>query len=288
MNSRRVIILTGMSGSGKSSAARALEDEGFFVVDNLPPALIRDFLSLYESSGKSPSEVVVVIDVRNRDFLNGIEEALSSLKGIGFVPEIYFFEASDEDLIRRYSETRRRHPLAEERSVPDAIRRERKLLEPLQGQATKVIDSSGLSPHQLRRRVIQIFRGEEGLAPLIVRLQSFGFRYGLPSESDLVMDVRFLPNPHFVENLRPLTGKDEPVRTYVLTQPACCNFLQKFKDLLDFLIPHYRKEGKSYLTLSVGCTGGRHRSVSIVEALRSFFADETIVLEVTHRDLSKG
>jgi len=288
MSSRRVVILTGLSGSGKSSAARALEDEGFFVVDNLPPALIMKFLALYEEGGKNPADVAVVIDVRNREFLNGIEMSLRQLSESGYQPEIYFFEASDEDLLRRYSETRRRHPLAHNRGIPEAIRCERQLLEGLQKLATTVVDSSGLTPHQLRRKVIQIFRKEEGPSPLVVRLQSFGFRFGIPPESDMVMDVRFLPNPHFIENLRPLTGQDRDVSDYVLSQEACREFMSRFKSLLAFLLPHYRGEGKSYLTLSVGCTGGRHRSVAIVEALKTYFSGEDITLEIIHRDLSKG
>lgn len=288
MSRKRVFVLTGLSGSGKSAAAHALEDEGFFVVDNLPMALFPHFLELAEQGGKLTADVAVVIDVRNREFLTGFEENLQDLKALGYQPVIYFFDASDETLIRRYSETRRRHPLAGTDGVPAAIRRERKLLEDLKRSATTVIDSSGLTPHQLRSRVVQIVQGEGGAAPLVVRLQSFGYRYGLPLESDLVMDVRFLPNPHFVEELRPLGGLDMAVSTFVLSQSACQEFLRYFKDLMMFLLPHYRKEGKSYLTISVGCTGGHHRSVAVVEALRPAFVGEGITLEVSHRDLAKG
>lgn len=288
MSRKRVFVLTGLSGSGKSAAAHALEDEGFFVVDNLPMALFPQFLELAEQGGKLVADVAVVIDVRNREFLAGFEKNLQDLKALGYRMDIYFFDASDETLIRRYSETRRRHPLAGKEGVPEAIRRERQLLEELKRTATAVIDSSGLTPHQLRARVVQIVKGEGGAAPLVVRLQSFGYRYGVPLESDLVMDVRFLPNPHFVEELRPLGGLDMAVSTFVLSQPACSEFLRYFKDLMTFLLPHYRKEGKSYLTISVGCTGGHHRSVAVVEALRPAFIGEGITLEVSHRDLGKG
>ncbi|WP_027715707.1 RNase adapter RapZ [Desulfuromonas sp. TF] len=288
MSRKRVFVLTGLSGSGKTAAAHALEDEGFFVVDNLPMALFPQFLEMADQGGKLTADVAVVIDVRNREFLAGFEKNLQNLKALGYQPVIYFFDASDETLIRRYSETRRRHPLAGTDGVPAAIRRERQLLEELKRSATAVIDSSGLTPHQLRSRVVQIVKGEEGSEPLVVRLQSFGYRYGVPLESDLVMDVRFLPNPHFVEELRPLGGLDMAVSTFVLSQPACQEFLRYFKDLMMFLLPQYRKEGKSYLTISVGCTGGHHRSVAVVEALRPAFVGEGITLEVNHRDLAKG
>lgn len=287
MKRNRVLVLTGLSGSGKSSAARALEDEGFFVVDNLPLDLLPQFFDLAGQEGKLGPDVAVVIDVRNRDFGGGLERKLRALKEAGCQLDIYFFDASDETLIRRYSETRRRHPLAEKEGVLEAIQRERQVMHDLKRLATTVIDSSGLTPHQLRSRVVEAVTGE-GPASLVVRLQSFGYRYGVPLESDLVMDVRFLPNPHFVEELRPLSGVDRAVSSFVLSQPACQDFLHRFKGLLAFLLPHYRKEGKSYLTLSIGCTGGRHRSVAVVEELRPSFAGEGITLEVSHRDLTKG
>jgi UPF0042 nucleotide-binding protein len=288
MSRKRVTILTGLSGSGKSSAARALEDEGYFVVDNLPLALLPQFLDLAEQGGKLASDVAVVIDVRNREFLAGFEQDLQGLRTAGYLFDVFFFDASDETLIRRFSETRRRHPLAGKEGVLEAILRERRMLQDLKPLASAVIDSSGLTPHQLRARVVQIVKGEGEAAPLVVRLQSFGYRYGVPLESDLVMDVRFLPNPHFVEELKPLVGLDQAVSAFVLAQPACQEFLDRFRALLTFLLPHYRKEGKSYLTISVGCTGGHHRSVAIVEELRSSFVGEGLVLEVNHRDLAKG
>jgi len=287
MSRKRVIIITGLSGSGKSTAARALEDEGFFVVDNLPLALLPQFLTLAEQGVRFTSDVAVVIDIRNRDFLAGLESTLQGVRETGYQLEIFFFDAADEILLRRYSETRRRHPLTQNEGVSEGIRRERRLLGGLRNLATLIVDSTRLTPHQLRSKVIQIARGEEGLLPLVVQLQSFGFRYGIPPDSDLVIDVRFLPNPHFVPELQAQTGLDPGVSEYVISQPASHEFLQHLRGLLHFLLPHYHKEGKSYLTISIGCTGGRHRSVAIVEALRPSLTGEGSALKTIHRDIEK-
>lgn len=289
MSRLRLIILTGLSGSGKSTAARALEDEGFFVVDNLPFVLLPRFLELTEQEVREYPNVAVVVDVRNRNFLAGWETILQTVRQAGHEVEIYFFDASDEDLIRRYSETRRRHPLVQREGIPTAIARERELLAGLRRATTAVFDSSGLTVHQLRRKVLGYVHGSESLAiPLLVHLQSFGYRYGIPADSDLMLDVRFLPNPHFIPELKPLTGLDRAVSSYVLAQPACRDFLVRAKDFFQFLLPHYQREGKSYLTVSIGCTGGRHRSVAITEELRPCFTSEGVALEVIHRDIAKG
>jgi UPF0042 nucleotide-binding protein len=288
MRAPRLVIITGLSGSGKSTAARALEDEGFFVVDNLPVVLLSRLLEVSREYRAGAGDLAIVLDVRNQSFLAGCDAALKEVRLAGYGVDILFFEASDASLLRRYSETRRRHPLAHEVGVLEGINRERELLERLRDQATAVTDTSRLTPHQLRSQVIEVVRGGVGAMPLAVLLQSFGFRHGIPPSSDLVMDVRFLPNPHFLPSLQGQSGLDQAVRNYVLTQPACQEFFQLFRDLLTFLLPHYRQEGKSYLTISIGCTGGRHRSVAVVEALGSAITGEGITLKIDHRDIDKG
>lgn len=284
---QRLILITGLSGSGKSSAARALEDEGFFVVDNLPLALLTQLLTLIRQGSAVASDVAVVVDVRNREFLAELESTLTEVRAAGFPLEIYFFDASDEILVRRYSETRRRHPLAAKATVAEGILLERRQLALLRSQATAIVDSTQLTVHQLRDKVVKIARGEEGGSPLQLQLLSFGFRYGLPPGSDLVMDVRFIPNPYFIPDLQPLTGLDRAVSDYVLAQTSCQEFLKRFRDLLLYLLPQYQREGKSYLTISIGCTGGRHRSVTIVENLRPFLIGEGVALKTCHRDIEK-
>ncbi len=285
--SRRLVIITGLSGSGKSTAARVLEDQGFFVVDNLPLVMLPDFMLRAQESLLPDANVAVVIDVRNRSFLTDYTGTFKQLEGEGYHFDILFFEASDEILLRRYSETRRSHPLAASETVQDGIDRERLQLRLLRESATKIIDSSNLNSRLLREHILD-FLGEESGALLVVNLESFGYRYGLPPASDLVFDVRFLPNPHYIDELRPLTGLDPILREYVLSQQACLDFRGHLDPLLKFLMPHYREEGKSYLTVAIGCTGGRHRSVSIVEDLSRSFPDPDAVLRVNHRDVSKG
>lgn len=284
----RLVIITGLSGSGKTTAAHALEDDGFFVVDNLPPALLPPFLTLSADAGVTLRELAVVIDARNREFLSGFNTHLQIIADAGHQVEILFFEADDETLVRRYSETRRSHPLAAGGSVAEGISEERLLLKELRDSATRLIDSTGLTPHQLRAQIVQLLRGEQSGQLLSVIVQSFGFRYGIPVGSDLVIDVRFLPNPHFIEALRPLSGLDPAVSDYVMALPETHDFLQRFEALLDFLLPHYQHEGKSYLTLSVGCTGGRHRSVALVAYLAGFLAGRGLAVRQFHRDIDKG
>lgn len=283
-----LVIISGLSGSGKSTAAHALEDDGFFVVDNLPPALLPSFLALRADSGMEQRHLAVVIDARNRDFLAGFESHLQNLVAAGHQVEIFFFEADDETLARRYSETRRSHPLACGGNVADGISAERKLLNGLRGLATRLVDSTGLTPHQLRAQTLRFVRGGNDVIPLQVLVQSFGFRYGLPTGSDVVMDIRFLPNPHFVENLRPLSGLDSSVANYVLSQAEAQDFLLRFESLLTFLLPQYQREGKSYLTISIGCTGGRHRSVAVTAHLANQLSDSGFDVRQIHRDIDKG
>jgi UPF0042 nucleotide-binding protein len=284
----RIIIITGLSGSGKSTAVRVLEDEGFFCIDNLPVSLFPTFIELVEKSREYVRDVVLVMDIRDLDFLQGYEKVLQEVRESGHKVEIIFFDASDEVLIRRYSETRRRHPVQDKGTLPEGIRYERSLLEGLRLMATLVIDTSELNVHQLKEMVISRIKGDGSAREMMIHLQSFGFRYGIPLESDIVMDVRFLPNPYFVRDLREFSGLDPMVREYVLGKTETTEFIHKFREIMDFLVPGYHKEGKSYLTISIGCTGGKHRSVVIAEEMRGFFRDSRINLKVTHRDIGKG
>ena len=284
----RIVIITGLSGSGKSTAVRALEDEGFFCLDNLPVSLFTTFIELVGKSEEKVRDVALVMDIRGRDFLKGYEKAFREISAAGNVVEILFFDATDEILIRRFSETRRRHPALDNGLVPEGIRFEREQLAGLRSLATTVFDTSELNVHQLKEQVIAYVRGEQGAREMTVHLQSFAYRFGIPLESDMVMDVRFLPNPHFIPELKPFSGLDPGVRDYLLGKPETGRFLDKLTDLLDFLVSGYRREGKTYLTVSIGCTGGRHRSVVITEELRRFFEAKNINLKVTHRDVEKG
>ncbi|MEA3362732.1 MAG: RNase adapter RapZ [Thermodesulfobacteriota bacterium] len=285
--SRRLLIITGLSGSGKSTAARVLEDQGFFVVDNLPLVMLPDFMQRAREGLNPNADVSVVIDVRNRGFLCDYDQTFEQLKQEGYKLDILFFEAADAVLQRRYSETRRLHPLAAVDTVQIGIEKERQQLRELRERATKIVDSSNLNSRQLRELMLD-FLGEEHESLLIVNLESFGYRYGLPPAADLVFDVRFLPNPHYIEELRPLTGLDPELREFVLSQQACRDFRHHLDHLLAFLLPHYRAEGKSYLTVAIGCTGGRHRSVSIVEDLFHSFPEADVILRSHHRDIDKG
>lgn len=284
----RVLVISGLSGSGKSTAVRVLEDEGFFCIDNLPVQLFPTIIDLVQKAQEKVPGVALVMDIRGRDFLKGFEKIFHEIDDAGHAVEIIFFDATDEVLIRRFSETRRRHPALDSGSVPEGIRYEREQLAGLRRIATLVIDTSELNVHQLKEMVLVRVKGVAGTGRMTINLQSFGYRYGIPLESDLVVDVRFLPNPHFVPELRPFTGLDSRVREFVLEKPETGLFLAKFEDLLDYLLPAYKREGKSYLTISIGCTGGRHRSVALVEELSGFFTRRNISVKVSHRDMEKG
>jgi len=284
----RILVISGLSGSGKSTAVRVLEDEGFFCIDNLPVQLFPTIIDLVQKAQETVPGVALVMDIRGRDFLKGFEKVFQEIDGAGHAVEIIFFDATDEVLIRRFSETRRRHPALESGSVPEGIRHEREQLAGLRHLATLVIDTSELNVHQLKEMVLARVKGEAGARKMTIHLQSFGYRFGIPLESDLVMDVRFLPNPHFVPELKPFTGLDPRVRNFVLEKPETGQFLTRFESLLEYLLPAYQREGKSYLTISIGCTGGRHRSVALVDELQGFFARMGIVVKVSHRDMEKG
>ncbi|MEA3464704.1 MAG: RNase adapter RapZ [Thermodesulfobacteriota bacterium] len=281
------IVITGMSGSGKSTAAHVLEDEGYYVVDNLPLSLLPQFLEQDGFDSLSCGGVAIVMDVRNSGFVSVGSGAFDAVRAAGHLLEIYYFDAADDALIRRYSATRRRHPLVSYSNIAAAIASERKLLQPLRADATIVFDTTELLVSQLKTRVLaQLYGSSDKALPLVVRLQSFGFRYGIPLESDLVVDVRFLPNPFYVERLRSLSGLDKPVADFVLGQEICREFIQRTSSWFEFLLPQYRQEAKSYLTVSIGCTGGRHRSVALAEALCDVIKDSQNV-KVFHRDLMK-
>jgi UPF0042 nucleotide-binding protein len=284
----RILIISGLSGSGKSTAVRALEDEGFFCLDNLPVMLFPTFIELVDKSKERVRDVALVMDIRGLDFLKGYETVIQEIREEGHTIEIFFLDATDEVLIRRFSETRRRHPALESGSVPDGIRFEREQLAGLRRLATTIIDTSELNVHQLKGLIIARIKGEQGARELTMHLQSFGYRFGIPLEADMVIDVRFLPNPHFIPELKEFSGLDPRIRNFVLEKPEAKFFMEKFLDLMGFLLPCYRREGKSYLTVAIGCTGGRHRSVVIAEALRNFFTGEKVNLKVTHRDMEKG
>ncbi len=284
----RIVVITGMSGSGKSTAVKALEDEGFYCIDNLPVRLFRQFIELIEKSGEAFEGVVLVTDIRARDLTSSIEASFQELRETGHHLEVLFFDSSDEVLIRRFSETRRRHPADEHCSVPEAIRIERERLAWLRQNATRLIDTSEFTVHQLKDQVVKIVRGEEGSGHFNIELISFGFRYGVPLDANLVMDVRFLPNPHYIPALRPQSGLDEEVRQFVLGKPETAEFLRIFNELLSFLVPAYRREGKSYLTIAIGCTGGRHRSVAIAEETARLLQAGGLAIRCTHRDCEKG
>jgi UPF0042 nucleotide-binding protein len=282
---RQLVVITGLSGSGKSTGARALEDAGFFVTDNLPLAMLPDFLALTDCGYQ---KVATVVDARSSDFLGDCHEVLRKIKVKGHDVTVLFFDASDQDLVKRFSETRRRHPLVQKEGILSAIGREREIMSGLRGQATIILDSSGLTVHQLRQRVLAtVFGSDDHEGQLQVQVQSFGFRHGLPMAADLVFDVRFLDNPHFVETLRSKTGLTPEVSSFVLSQPDYQSFLDKLKALLFFLLPRYSQEGKTSLTIGIGCTGGRHRSVAIAEDLGPYLLGTGCAVQVNHRDINK-
>ncbi|MDT8441259.1 MAG: RNase adapter RapZ [Desulfuromonadales bacterium] len=280
---RHLVVITGLSGSGKSTGARALEDHGFFVVDNLPLVMLPDFLA---RTDRDHDRVAVVADARSSEFLSDFDAILATIRAEGHRVDVLYFEADDTDLVRRFSETRRRHPLVKAAGIVAAIAGERELMADLRRAATVLLDTTGENVHQLRRRVLTaLFGSETETTPMKVQILSFGFRNGLPLEADLVFDVRFLDNPHFVDALRPLSGLDRPVSEFVLRQQDSQILLEKLGDLLDFLLPRYQKEGKASLTVALGCTGGRHRSVSLAKALHAHVLGSGHAAELLHRDI---
>jgi UPF0042 nucleotide-binding protein len=282
----RLIIITGLSGAGKSWAIKCFEDMGYYCVDNLPTTLIPTFAELCTHSTRRIARIALGVDIREREYLAPIVEVLSELRAAGHHTEVLFLEASEESLVRRYHETRRRHPVSSG-SLLDGIREERKLLANLRELADRVIDTSQITVHELRQRLVELY-GEAASPGLSVNLLSFGYKFGVPYEADLVFDCRFLPNPFFVDALKAQDGRTPAVRRFVLEQPDGRELLRRLQDLLGYLLPHYQREGKAYLTVAVGCTGGRHRSVALVEELREAVAAHGIPVNVTHRDVDRA
>jgi RNase adapter protein RapZ len=280
-----VTVITGMSGAGRSEAADVLEDLGFFVIDNLPPALIGKVAELARGGGR-PHRYGLVVDVRSGVFIEDLGAALADLRASGARTRVLFLDASDDALVRRFEATRRRHPLAVTDRVHEGIQKERALLGELKGSADVVLDTSQLNVHELRDRLVDIF-SEELSTGLQVSIVSFGYKHGLPLDVDLVFDCRFLPNPHWIEELRPLDGRDEPVRDYVLGQADTQAFLTELRRLFELTLPAYEREGKSYLSIAIGCTGGRHRSVAIAEQLGEVLVGLGIDPSVRHRDVER-
>lgn len=286
MHDVRFVIITGLSGAGKTQAVRILEDMGYFCIDNLPPTLIPKFAELVQQSG-GPRHVALVVDIRGGDFFDSVVEALGDLERSGFTYQILFLEASDDVLVRRFKETRRRHPLAPQGRVEAGLAEERHRLEWLRGKAHHILDTTNLAPQDLRRRIAELFAGEAPAGRMIVNIVSFGFKHGIPRDADIVLDVRFLPNPHYVPSLKPLTGNDRVVREYVLKWPVTRKFLAKAWSLLSFLLPHYVTEGKPQLTVAIGCTGGQHRSVVVANQLADKVRGERFPVLVEHRDVGR-
>lgn len=283
----RFVIVTGLSGAGKTQAVRCLEDLGFFCVDNLPPALVPKFAELcFQTEGRIEN-IALVIDIRGGKFFDDMFEGLNHLKSQNYKYEILFLDASDDVLIKRFKESRRSHPLAPDGRILDGINEERIRLTEAKSKADNIIDTSNLTPRQLKEEIIHIFVEGKKFEGIIITVASFGFKYGIPLDSDLVFDVRFLPNPYYVEVLKKKSGKDEPVRQFVMKWPEAAEFLDKVTDLAEFLIPRYIKEGKTHLVISVGCTGGRHRSVVIANQIYEQLKKNGHRVIIDHRDISE-
>ena len=288
MKDLHVVIITGLSGSGKSTALRAMEDIGFFCVDNLPVVLLPEFISITTSSSPEIKQVAMVMDLRERGFIDKYEEVFEQLKAKGYKIEILFLEASEDSLLRRFSETRRNHPLSEKGSIAHGIQMEIEKLSQLRKMADKIIDTTATNVHQLKDAVQRQFLPPSRQKRMIINVMSFGYRYGLPADADLVLDVRFLPNPYYVEDLKNQDGHNCAVEAYVLDNPASKEFLKKTIDLMNFLIPLYEREGKARLTIAVGCTGGKHRSVVMANQLSLHFHAMKYTVHTSHRDISKS
>ena len=283
------LIVSGLSGAGKSTVVSILEDSGFFCVDNLPPVLIPKFAELCLAGTGSYERVAMVCDIRGGENFDGLFEAMEALKSMKFQYKVLFVEADDAAIIKRYKETRRLHPLVRNgRSLEEAIQHERTILEPVRVRAEYVVDTTAFSTAKLRGELLRLFGSGEPRQAMSVSVISFGFKYGLPLEADLVFDVRFLPNPFYVEELRPQTGLDKGVADYVFANPTAQELMERLRGMMDFLLPHFVEEGKSALVIAVGCTGGRHRSVAVTHALSEYIQSLGYAAGETHRDMTRA
>ena len=283
----KLVVVTGLSGSGKSEAMRSLEDMGFYCVDNLPPALIPKFAELCYQSNSTIDKVALGIDVRGRKFFKALHESLNVLRKDKYPFEILYLDCSDDILLKRYKMTRRNHPLAINRQIPEGIKIERTILEPLKEIADCIIDTSNMKPKDLKEEISKIYANGEVNNNLTISVVSFGFKHGIPADVDLVFDVRFLPNPYYDLNLRPLTGNDKPIQDFVMKHEESVEFLDKLDDMMRFLIPNYIKEGKYNLVIGIGCTGGKHRSVTITNKLAERLKQLPYSVKVEHRDIMR-
>ncbi|WP_110928501.1 RNase adapter RapZ [Bacillus massiliglaciei] len=283
----QLVIITGMSGAGKTVAVQSFEDMGFFCVDNLPPALLPKFLELMKDSGNKMNRVALVMDLRGREFFDSLFRALDDLSEVSWLnPQILFLDSDDSVLVSRYKETRRTHPLSPQDRPLEGIKQERSLLEEMKGRAQLIYNTSKLKPRELREKIIKEFSANKQVS-FTVNVMSFGFKHGLPIDADLVFDVRFLPNPHYIDHMRPKTGLDEEVSSYVLKWTETQKFLEKVIDLLGFMLPHYKREGKAQLVVAIGCTGGQHRSVALAEYIADYFSKDYNT-HIAHRDMEKS
>lgn len=285
MKQKNVIIITGCSGSGKSTALATFEDAGFYCVDNMPVSLVTDFFKQSPPDDRNIAGWAFCMDLRDYDFLSGHEDLIRGLKHLGYQVAVVFLEADEKILLRRYNQTRRHHPLGQHGSLTEAIRSEKKRLQPLRNKADHVLDTSQFSVHQLKFAVLNIAQKKTAITGMAINVVSFGFKHGAPSNADLIMDVRFLANPYFVPELKAKSGETEEVRQFVLNNPDTGHFLDKYLSLLDYLIPMYEKEGKAYLTIAIGCTGGRHRSVVIAQNVYDHILNSQPSVRLIHRDI---
>lgn len=280
-----LVIISGLSGSGKSTAVNVLEDMGYYCVDNIPPTLLPAFIDLCKNSDKEISKVALGIDIRERVSFDSAPGVIKSFRDNGYPVDMIFLESNDVTIIKRYKETRRKHPLSDDGNIIEGISRERKMLEELKGLSNYTIDTSELNVHQLSEIIKNKFNKEDS-QNILLNIISFGFKHGIPNDADMIFDVRFLPNPHFVENLKNLNGTDKEVVDYIMNKDQSVEFIEKITEFLKYLIPNFEKEGKSYLTIAIGCTGGKHRSVAITERVADHFKELSPLTR--HRDISKN